>query len=85
MIAACKHGFDAVLLRGLGMGDEQIRERFGESETMMGTLEKDHTKTEEDALVEIYRRLRPGEPPSAESGRLAMKGVPELSAEMAER
>ncbi|HSR28707.1 MAG TPA: DNA-directed RNA polymerase subunit beta, partial [Actinomycetes bacterium] len=64
-----------VLLRGLGMGDEQIRERFGESETMMGTLEKDHTKTEEDALVEIYRRLRPGEPPSAESGRQLLHGL----------
>src|SRR5215208_1874166 len=64
-----------VLLRGLGMGDEQIRERFGVSETMMGTLEKDHTKTEEDALVEIYRRLRPGEPPSAESGRQLLHGL----------
>ena len=63
-----------VLLRGLGMGDEQIRERFGESETMMGTLEKDHTKTE-DALVEIYRRLRPGRPPSAESGRQLLHGL----------
>ncbi|HYN18022.1 MAG TPA: DNA-directed RNA polymerase subunit beta, partial [Actinomycetes bacterium] len=45
------------------------------SETMMGTLEKDHTKTEEDALVEIYRRLRPGEPPSAESGRQLLHGL----------
>ena len=64
-----------VLLRGLGLPDTEIRERFGESETMMLTLEKDHTRTEEDALVEIYRRLRPGEPPSAESGRQLLNGL----------
>jgi DNA-directed RNA polymerase subunit beta len=64
-----------VLLRGLGMGEAEILERFGESETMRYTLEKDHTKTEEDALIEIYRRLRPGEPPSAESGRQLLNGL----------
>ena len=64
-----------VLLRGLGMTDAQIRERFGHSETMMITLERDHTRTEEDALIEIYRRLRPGEPPSAESGRQLLHGL----------
>ena len=64
-----------VLLRGLGMTEAQIRERFGHSETMMITLERDHTRTEEDALIEIYRRLRPGEPPSAESGRQLLHGL----------
>ncbi len=64
-----------VLLRGLGMTEAQIRERFGHSETMMLTLERDHTRTEEDALIEIYRRLRPGEPPSAESGRQLLHGL----------
>jgi DNA-directed RNA polymerase subunit beta len=64
-----------VLLRGLGMSEADIRERFGESETMMATLERDHTRTEEDALIEIYRRLRPGEPPSAESGRQLLHGL----------
>jgi DNA-directed RNA polymerase subunit beta len=64
-----------VLLRGLGMTEPQIRDRFGHSETMMITLERDHTRTEEDALIEIYRRLRPGEPPSAESGRQLLHGL----------
>ncbi|HZD01331.1 MAG TPA: DNA-directed RNA polymerase subunit beta [Actinomycetes bacterium] len=64
-----------VLLRGLGMTEAQIRDRFGHSETMMITLERDHTRTEEDALIEIYRRLRPGEPPSAESGRQLLHGL----------
>jgi DNA-directed RNA polymerase subunit beta len=64
-----------VLLRGLGMDDGQIMERFGESETMRITLERDHTRTEEDALIEIYRRLRPGEPPSAESGRQLLNNL----------
>ncbi len=64
-----------VLLRGLGMTEADIRDRFGESETMMLTLEKDHTNAEEDALIEIYRRLRPGEPPSAESGRQLLHGL----------
>ncbi len=64
-----------VLLRGLGMDEAQIRERFGNSETMMVTLERDHTRSEEDALIEIYRRLRPGEPPSAESGRQLLYGL----------
>jgi DNA-directed RNA polymerase subunit beta len=58
-----------VLLRALKMPEAEILEAFGDSETMRITLEKDHTATEEDALIEIYRRLRPGEPPSAESGR----------------
>ena len=64
-----------VLLRGLGMDEARIRERFGSSETMMVTLERDHTRSEEDALIEIYRRLRPGEPPSAESGRQLLYGL----------
>jgi len=64
-----------VLLRGLGMDDGEIMERFGESETMRYTLERDHTRTEEDALIEIYRRLRPGEPPSAESGRQLLNNL----------
>ncbi len=64
-----------VLLRGLGLTDAEIRQRFGDSATMMNTLDKDHTRTEEDALVEIYRRLRPGEPPSAESGRQLLHGL----------
>ena len=54
-----------VLLKALGWTDEQILEEFGEYESMMLTLEKDHTAGQDDALLDIYRKLRPGEPPDA--------------------
>ena len=58
------------LIRTLGVKtDAQIRELYGEDERMLATLEKDTAKTEGEALVEIYRRLRPGEPPTVESSR----------------
>ena len=49
-------------LKALGWTNEQIRERFGFSEIMMQTLERDPTANSDEALLEIYRRLRPGEP-----------------------
>ena len=59
-----------VLLRCLGLGsDAQITEMFGEEEKLYATIEKDSTKTEEDALFELYRRLRPGEPPTVDGSR----------------
>ncbi|MDO4669969.1 MAG: DNA-directed RNA polymerase subunit beta [Aerococcus sp.] len=64
-----------VLMRALGFGsDDQIRELFGESETLDLTLEKDVHKNPsdsrtEEALKDIYERLRPGEPKTAESSR----------------
>ena len=58
-----------VLLKALGMSTEQIVERFGQYETFMATLEKDHIATQEDALLDIYRKLRPGEPPTLENAR----------------
>ncbi|MGX7364282.1 DNA-directed RNA polymerase subunit beta [Aerococcus suis] len=64
-----------VLMRALGFGsDDQIRELFGDSETLELTLEKDVQKDlsdsrTEEALKEIYDRLRPGEPKTAESSR----------------
>ncbi len=59
-----------VLLRALGYGTrEQILEALGEDILVLQTLERDSTKSEEDALVEIYKRLRPGEPPTVESAR----------------
>ncbi|MBU6244564.1 MAG: DNA-directed RNA polymerase subunit beta [Actinomycetales bacterium] len=58
-----------VLLKALGMTTEQIAERFGEYETFMATLEKDHITTQDDALLDIYRKLRPGEPPTVENAR----------------
>jgi len=58
-----------VLLKALGWTTEQIREEFGEYESMMATLEKDHTSGQDDALLDIYRKLRPGEPPTREAAQ----------------
>ncbi|MEI8260799.1 MAG: DNA-directed RNA polymerase subunit beta, partial [Actinomycetes bacterium] len=58
-----------VLLKALGMTTEEIAERFGKYETFMATLEKDHIATQEDALLDIYRKLRPGEPPTLDNAR----------------
>ena len=57
-----------VLLRALGIGtDAEIIALLGEDERLAATLEKDNTKTVEEGLIEIYKKLRPGEPPTVES------------------
>ncbi|ERM90964.1 DNA-directed RNA polymerase subunit beta [Caldanaerobacter subterraneus subsp. yonseiensis KB-1] len=59
-----------VLLRAIGYNtDIQILNLLGEEEKLKATLDKDTTKSEEEALIEIYKRLRPGEPPTVESAR----------------
>ena len=58
-----------VLLKALGWTDGQILEEFGEYESMRLTLEKDHTEAQDDALLDIYRKLRPGEPPTSEAAQ----------------
>lgn len=59
-----------VLLRAVGLEtDAQILEKLGESVVLKNTLDKDTTKSRDEALVDIYRRLRPGEPPTIESAR----------------
>lgn len=59
-----------VLLRALGYGSNgQIAELFHDDERIRLTLERDHTESEGEALVEIYKRLRPGEPPTVDSAR----------------
>ncbi|MBF8983476.1 DNA-directed RNA polymerase subunit beta [Lutibacter sp. B2] len=59
-----------VLLRALGFTtDAEILALFGEDERLMRTLDKDSTKTPEEGLVEIYKKLRPGEPPTVDSAR----------------
>ncbi|NAZ80326.1 DNA-directed RNA polymerase subunit beta [Kineococcus sp. R8] len=58
-----------VLLKALGWSEAQIREEFTDYESMISTLEKDHTAGVEDALLDIYRKLRPGEPPTQEAAR----------------
>lgn len=59
-----------VLLRALGYSSNgQIMELFPDDERIRLTLERDHTESEDEALVEIYKRLRPGEPPTVDSAR----------------
>lgn len=58
------------LLRALGFNSNaEIIELLGETEQILKTLEKDNTNTEEEALIEIYKRLRPGEPPTVENAK----------------
>ena len=58
-----------VLLKALGWSNEQILAEFGEFESMRLTLEKDHTANTDEALLDIYRKLRPGEPPTREAAQ----------------
>ncbi len=59
-----------VLLRALGYGtNAQIEELLGEDPRLSATLDKDNTNSEEEGLLEIYKRLRPGEPPTVESAK----------------
>lgn len=64
-----------VLLKALGWTNEQIIERFGFSEIMMGTLEKDNIAGPDEALLDIYRKLRPGEPPTKESAQALLENL----------
>ncbi|MGO4256161.1 DNA-directed RNA polymerase subunit beta [Marmoricola sp. RAF53] len=62
-----------VLLKALGWTNEQILEEFGEYESIRLTLEKDHTTTQDEALLDIYRKLRPGEPPTREAAQTLLQ------------
>lgn len=64
-----------VLLKALGWTSEQIVERFGFSEIMRSTLEKDNTVGTDEALLDIYRQLRPGEPPTKESAQTLLENL----------
>ncbi|NPV71765.1 MAG: DNA-directed RNA polymerase subunit beta [Firmicutes bacterium] len=65
-----------VLLRAVGLGtDASILETLGESAQLRTTLDKDSTDSEEEALVEIYKRLRPGEPPTIENARNLLESL----------
>ncbi|MBQ9973852.1 MAG: DNA-directed RNA polymerase subunit beta, partial [Oscillospiraceae bacterium] len=64
------------LIRAVGpKTDAEILELFGEDERIVATLEKDGCKTYEDALMEIYRKLRPGEPPTVDSSETLLRGL----------
>jgi DNA-directed RNA polymerase subunit beta len=64
-----------VLLKALGWDEARILDRFGEYESMRATLEKDHTTSQDDALLDIYRKLRPGEPPTRESAQALLDNL----------
>ena len=65
-----------VLIRALGLGsDVQIREFFGENEKILAPLEKDTTTNVEEGLLETYRKLRPGEPPTVESAQTHLNNL----------
>ncbi len=65
-----------VLLRALGYGtDLQITELLGDDERIMATIQKDNAKTQDEGLIEIYKRLRPGEPPTVESATTLLNSL----------
>ncbi len=64
------------LIRVLGYSsDNDIREFFGMDDRIEATLEKDNTKNTEEALIEIYKKLRPGEPPTLSSAQTHIEGM----------
>ena len=65
-----------VFIRCLGLGtDQEILDFFGDDDRMRATIEKDTCKTMEEALFEIYRKLRPSEPPTIESAQAHINGL----------
>jgi len=65
-----------VLIRALGIGsDAEILELFGEEPKILATIEKDVSKSYEEGLVELYKKLRPGEPPTVESSETLLRGM----------
>ncbi|OBR93037.1 MULTISPECIES: DNA-directed RNA polymerase subunit beta [Clostridium] len=65
-----------ILIRAMGYGtDAEITNFFGEDERLKATIEKDNTKTHEEALLEIYKRLRPGEPPTVDSAQSLIESL----------
>jgi len=65
-----------VFLRCLGLGtDQQLLDFFGDDDRMRATIEKDTCKSMEEALFEIYRKLRPSEPPTIESAQAHINGL----------
>ena len=65
-----------MLLRAIGiLTDEQMVELFGEEPKLMATIQKDTVKSQDEALIEIYKKLRPGELPTAEAARSLFSGL----------
>ncbi len=65
-----------VFLRALGLGtNEQIKEVFGEEPKILASIEKDTTENYQDGLLELYKKLRPGEPLSVDSAENLLNGM----------
>ena len=66
-----------MFLRALGIAvtNDDIYELLGDSDVIKRTIERDTALTREDALIEIYRRLRPGEPPTVDASRSLLEGL----------
>ena len=56
-------------LRAIGLSETEIREQFADFPVVLETLEKDTVTTQDEALIDIYKKIRPGEPPTVEAGR----------------
>ena len=64
------------LIRALGVDtDEKIKDLFGDDPRILATIEKDTCKTRPESMMEIYRRLRPGEPPTVETATAHLEGL----------
>ena len=63
-----------VFLKALGWTEEEILTEFAEFESMRMTLERDHVHTEDEALLDIYRKMRPGEPPARDAAKQLLDG-----------
>ena len=64
-----------VFLKALGWTNDQILEEFGEYESMKDTLAKDNVNTQDEALLDIYRKMRPGEPPTKEAAQTLIENL----------
>jgi len=64
-----------VLLRAFGYSNDDMLSLFDGAESIRLTLEKDHIETPEDSLLDIYRKLRPGEPPTVDSARTLLESL----------
>jgi len=65
-----------VLIRALGFGtDYEITQLLGEDERILATIQKDNSKTIDEGLLEVYKRLRPGEPPTVDSARSLLNSL----------
>ncbi|HLS26878.1 MAG TPA: DNA-directed RNA polymerase subunit beta, partial [Beutenbergiaceae bacterium] len=62
-----------VFLKALGMTEAEIREEFADFPAVLDTLEKDTVATQDEALLDIYRKIRPGEPPTVEAGQALLE------------